>query len=158
MPVRNFYLALQAYIGVFHNWKFCSFITSLQISSPPPPFRSLLFLQPLMVWRKEWWGVGSVAAEMGKKRQIPKSWQNCEISDSHGGEYEDGWLPSDLLRLVVWYKFTDVSKVLAASITRELMRNNPEDSHLLTKLLHISSCVHSMRVYESQKQFKTRTF
>jgi hypothetical protein len=57
-----------------------------------------------------------------------------------------------LLRRVVWYKFTDVSEVLAASIIRAIIalmmevgttsetlvriyqttrRNNPEDSHLL---------------------------
>jgi hypothetical protein len=58
-----------------------------------------------------------------------------------------GWLSSELLHRVVWYKFTDVSEVLAASSNRAIMmatvstseilvnfyqtarRNNPEDSH-----------------------------
>jgi hypothetical protein len=38
-----------------------------------------------------------------------------EISGSHGGECEVG-----LLRDVIWYKFTDVSEVLAASIIRSM--------------------------------------
>jgi hypothetical protein len=41
-----------------------------------------------------------------------------EISDSHGGKHEDGWLSSGFLCLVVWYKLADVSEVLAASIIR----------------------------------------
>jgi hypothetical protein len=52
------------------------------------------------------------------------------------------WVPSRLLRRVVWNKFTDVSEVLAASIIRVMMeaavnfyhttrRNNAEDSRLL---------------------------
>jgi hypothetical protein len=61
----------------------------------------------------------------------------CEISSSHSGEYEDGclfcrwnfrflrrlvwrWPSSGMLRCVVWYKFTDVSEVLAASIIRAI--------------------------------------
>jgi hypothetical protein len=48
-------------------------------------------------------------------RQIKGS----EISGSHGGEYEDG-LSSGSLRRVVWYKFTDVSEMLAASIFRAM--------------------------------------
>jgi hypothetical protein len=39
-----------------------------------------------------------------------------EISGSHGGLYEDE--SSGMLRCVVWYKFTDVSEVLTASIIR----------------------------------------
>jgi hypothetical protein len=70
----------------------------------------------------------------------------CEISGSHGGEYEDGCL-SGLLRCVVWYKFTDVSELLAASIIRArsvvlsvtfyqaTRRNIPEDSHFHTRRL-----------------------
>jgi hypothetical protein len=53
------------------------------------------------------------------------------------------WQSSALLRRVVWYKFTDVRKVLAASIVKVIStsvnfcqtawRNNPEHSHLHTR-------------------------
>jgi hypothetical protein len=51
-----------------------------------------------------------------------------------------GWLSSALYCLVVWYKFTDVSDILAASITRgddvnfyEVTRRyNPEENRLHT--------------------------
>jgi hypothetical protein len=42
-----------------------------------------------------------------------------EISGFHGGEYEDGCLLG-CLRRVVWWKFTDVSEVLTASIVRAM--------------------------------------
>jgi hypothetical protein len=71
-----------------------------------------------------------------------------EISGSHGGVDEDD--SSGMLHSVVWYKFTDVSEVLIASIIRKMnlmmeaastsqtsvkfyqttRRNIPEDSHL----------------------------
>jgi hypothetical protein len=43
-----------------------------------------------------------------------------ETSGSEGGEYEDDWLHPGLLGHVVWWKFTDVSEVLVASIIRAL--------------------------------------
>jgi hypothetical protein len=44
-----------------------------------------------------------------------------EISGSHGGEYEHD--SSGMLRRVIWYKFTDVSEVLAASV----VTHRPDD-------------------------------
>jgi hypothetical protein len=68
----------------------------------------------------------------------------CEISGSHGGECEDDC--SGILHRVVWYKFTSVSEVLAATIIRAMeaagfsetsvniyqttRRSIPEDSHI----------------------------
>jgi hypothetical protein len=45
-----------------------------------------------------------------------------------------------LLRLVVWYKFTDVSEVLAASIIREIAAQQPRRQPSLCKNLF---CVES---------------
>jgi hypothetical protein len=42
-----------------------------------------------------------------------------KISGSRGGEYEDD-VSFEMLRRAVWQKFTDVSKVFAASINRSL--------------------------------------
>jgi hypothetical protein len=48
----------------------------------------------------------------------------CEILGSQGDEYEDSL---GILRLVVWYKLTDVSKVL----TETTWRSIPEDAILI---------------------------
>jgi hypothetical protein len=72
------------------------------------------------------------------------------------------WLSSGLLRRLVWYKFTDVLEVLAASIIRVMSGdrdrkhlwnvgkhyrttwcNNPEDSHLLTDWLLIETLINT---------------
>jgi hypothetical protein len=47
-----------------------------------------------------------------------------------------------LLRRVVWYKFTDVSEVLAAAFISALMMEaaNPADSHL-----------HELRMFDNKK-------
>jgi hypothetical protein len=42
-----------------------------------------------------------------------------EILGSQGGDYENGQLSSGLLRRVVWYKFTDVSEMLASFMIRQ---------------------------------------
>jgi hypothetical protein len=86
---------------------------------------------------------------------------SCEISGSHGGDYEDVFWVVAPCSLV---EFTDVSEVLAASIIRAIMmeavstsqtsvnfyqttrRNNPEDSHLRSlscsqePALHVAVC------------------
>jgi branched-subunit amino acid transport protein AzlD len=43
-----------------------------------------------------------------------------QISGFYGG-FGDVWLSCGLLHVLVWYKFTDVSEVLAASIIRDIM-------------------------------------
>jgi hypothetical protein len=48
--------------------------------------------------------------------------------------------------VIVWYKFTDVSKVFAASIIKAMTtrRHNPEDSHLLPVRCFLNP-THSMK-------------
>jgi hypothetical protein len=42
----------------------------------------------------------------------------CEISGSHGGEFEDSLL--GLLRRVVWWNLKDISEVFTASMIRAM--------------------------------------
>jgi hypothetical protein len=146
MPARNFYLTLQAYIGEFHN-----FTSSLQKFPSSPFYRSIrsaafdnvrnsvISDQSLHKWGR------------GTDHQILKKPWDFRFSR------QKIWRCYGLLRRVVWYKFTDVSEVLAASIMRVVMCRNQEDI-LPTKLLHSPSCIHLVLVIEAQRLFKASAF